>query len=90
MNKVKPLSANDAPREMNHLAVEFHLKSVAGRILTLVDGMLPEGKQNTALKTLIKKEFREEFGRVFRYFMDGCGESTGLPEVKKFEEFAEI
>lgn len=80
--------ASSAPRQMDEDLVVFHLKSVAGRILTLVDGMLPQGSQNTALKTLIKKEFREQFSRTFGYFHDDACVQSGqiLGEVEVFEK----
>lgn len=59
--------------------VDFHLKSVAGRILTLIDGAFPEGKQNTALKSLVKKEFREEFSRVFNYLYNDARSGSAEP-----------
>lgn len=73
-------------REMAKGTVQFHVKSVAGRILTLVDGMLPPGTQCEAFKTLVKKEFREELARVNMYFHDGCGMAEGVSEVAVFEK----
>lgn len=65
--------------------VNHHLKSVAGRILTLIDGAFPEGKQNAALKTLVRKEFREEFNRVFRYLHSSARSTEGVQEVNIFD-----
>lgn len=65
--------------------VDHHLKSVAGRILTLIDGAFPEGKQNAALKSLIKKEFREEFSRVFNYFYSDVRSAQGCDEANIFD-----
>ena len=66
--------------------VDFHLKSVAGRVLTLIDGAVPEGKQNAALKSLIKKEFREEFNRTFKYLYGGERCFTGMNEADIFDK----
>lgn len=80
--------ASLTPWQMPKDTVDFHLKSIAGRILTLIDGVVPEGKQNAAIKTLVKKEFREQFHRVSEYFWsDGRNASVGVfPEVSKYEE----
>jgi hypothetical protein len=68
-----------APITMDKEQVEFQLKCVAGRILTLVDAMVTSEAQNKAFKTYVKKEFREQFNRVFQAFHNpGGGES--LPE----------
>lgn len=66
-------------RRMDQDTVNFHLKCVAGRILTLVDAMVTNEVQNKAFKKYVKQEFREQFSRVFRFFHDPGAEQT-LPE----------
>lgn len=66
--------------------VDHHLKSVAGRILTLIDGAIPDERQNKALKTLIKKEFREEFDRVFRYLYSDVRSTQGCDEAAVYDQ----
>lgn len=84
-NKGEPC---DHCNRMPEAQVNFHMKCVAGRVLTLVDGMVAEGRQNQALKTLIKKEFREEFNRVFQYIHNGArGYGTeGADDESVFEK----
>lgn len=46
--------------------VNFHLKSIAGRLLTLMEAMYGAAPtQCEAMKTQVKKEFRTQFNRVF-------------------------
>src|SRR5579885_681645 len=66
--------------------VDHHLKSVAGRILTLIDGAIPDARQNKALKTLIKKEFREEFNRTFRYLYSDARSTEGSDEAAVYDQ----
>lgn len=37
------------------------LKSLTGRVLTVIDASISEGKQNKCIKDLIRKEFMHEF-----------------------------
>jgi hypothetical protein len=69
------------PISMDKDQVEFQLKCVAGRILTLVDAMVSNEAQNKAFKTYVKKEFREQFNRVFKaFFPSAQGCETNDPE----------
>lgn len=77
LNPVKA-DVKEMPISMNKEQVEFQLKCVAGRVLTLVDAMVSNETQNKAFKTYIKKEFREQFSRVFNAFhpsYQGCESS---------------
>ena len=56
-----------SPR-MDEEVVQFHIKCLAGRILTLIDAMISSEVQNKAFKTYVKKEFREQLKRVFGFF----------------------
>jgi hypothetical protein len=63
--------------------VQFHLRCVAGRVLTLVDALVSDPVQRKAFKTYVKKEFREEVRRVenkFREWRSGGGSDQSEPE----------
>jgi len=49
------------------------LKSMQGRILTIVDASFQDPEQRKAVKTLVSKEFRLEMGRVSDFFGDDEG-----------------
>lgn len=69
---------------MEQDVVVFHIKCVAGRVLTIIDATINAEAQNKALKTLIKKEFREQLERVSKFFLPsnyGC--DSGGPEHKE-------
>jgi hypothetical protein len=60
---------------MNENAVQRHLKSLQGRVLTIVDATLADKQQREAVKTLVNKEFRRELDKVAAFFdsPDDCG-----------------
>jgi hypothetical protein len=60
---------------MNENAVQRHLKSLQGRVLTIVDAILADKQQREAVKTLVNKEFRRELDKVAAFFdsPDDCG-----------------
>lgn len=64
--------------------IRFYLQQVAGRVLTIIDGAFPEGRQNTALKSMIKKEFRTQHDRLTDYFSKSNSVEIGLSEVDMF------
>jgi len=82
----KPVKADVklARPTMGEDTVNFHLKCLAGRILTLVDAMISGEGQNKAFKTYVKKEFREQFHRVFGFFHDdgNCAEASKPEELE--------
>jgi hypothetical protein len=43
-----------------------YLKSVEGRVLTVLEAAISSDSQREAVKTLIKKEFRREMNKVNR------------------------
>lgn len=58
-----------------------NMKSLAGRVLTVVD-VATDGTKNVALKTLIRKEFREQMSRYWKHvFEPGCEQAGGDPEA---------
>jgi len=66
-----------APPRMEEKTVQFHIKCLAGRILTLIDAMFTNEAQNKAFKGLVKKEFREQLHRVFGFFHHQDNEDHG-------------
>ena len=60
---------------MNHDAVLNRIKKLAGRILTIIDASGPDGMQKNALKSLVRREIRQELGGV-RDFFFGPGNYT--------------
>lgn len=50
--------------------IEKQLKALSGRILTIIDASLPEGKQNKCVKDLIRKEFIHEFEMIADMMLD--------------------
>jgi hypothetical protein len=73
------------PFKMDKDQVNFHLKCIAGRILTLVDAMVSNEVQNKAFKKYVKQEFREQFRRVFDIFHPS---NQGNCETSEPEELA--
>jgi len=67
-SKPEKADVKQMPPRMEEDTVNFHLKCLAGRILTLVDALISGDAQNKAFKTYVKKEFREQFHRVFGFF----------------------
>lgn len=44
--------------------IEKNLKILTGRILTIIDASIPEGRQNKCIKDLIRCQFMEEFTKI--------------------------
>jgi hypothetical protein len=63
-NKARPFTESLEPLNGAKLIQEgivvFHFRSLAGRILTLVDASISDPQQNKAFKQLVKKEFRSQ------------------------------
>jgi hypothetical protein len=58
-----------------------HLKSLQGRVLTIVDAALGDKAQREAVKTLVNKEFRREIDKTITFFeLPGEGHSLGDEE----------
>jgi hypothetical protein len=54
-----------------------HIKSLQGRVLTIVDATLADKQQREAVKQLMNKEFRREMKKISDYFADpDAGESA--------------
>jgi len=48
----------------SYTLIEKSLKILTGRILTVIDASIPEGKQNKCIKDLIRSEFLEEWTKI--------------------------
>jgi len=59
--------------------IQARLKGLTGKILTIIDASIPEGKQNKCIKDLIREVFVNEFSDVSELLYDETG---------KFEEVA--
>lgn len=67
MKKATNPLVSTLPEKHIHLyEAEWHLKSVAGRVLNIVDIAFPPGPQNDAVKISMRKEFREEQRRMHK------------------------
>jgi hypothetical protein len=73
---------------MGQEAVSDHVKSLAGRILTIIDASFMEGSQRTAFKSLIKREVRTTMNRLMDFFMPGV--AYGRQTAKDDEVMQEL
>ena len=59
MSKELPKNGNLCfPVEKNYEAIEQDIKSLTGKILTIIDGAITDERQNKAIKDQIKSEIR--------------------------------
>ena len=71
--KVTEMLASAPPRTLYGMGKDLvvaRLKSLQGRMLTIVDASFQDHEQRKAVKTLVSKEFRLEIGRVSDFFGD--------------------
>lgn len=67
-----------APYAMEEDRVQRHLKSLQGRVLTIVEAAISEKSQREAIKTLVNKEFRREMEKVaYRFMNPTCDQTDG-------------
>lgn len=80
--ETKPVNAGDGYADWT--LIEYRLKGLTGRILTVVDAAIPQGKQNKSIKDLIRSHIMDEY----MYF---TGELFDQEELnrKANESFAE-
>ena len=74
--RVTDMLASTPPRTMYGMGKDLivaRLKSLQGRILTIVDASFQDPEQRKAVKTLVSKEFRLEMTRVSDFFGDDEG-----------------
>jgi len=81
-------------RRMHEDRVVWHMKCVAGRLLTLMDATFGGNeKQNKAMISMVKKEFREQLSRISKEVWanpnegEGC-DSEQTREQKQVEELS--
>ena len=72
---------------VDYYFVEKTLKSLTGRILTIVDAALPEGKQNKCVKDLIRAEFIHEFEMLGDIMFDKQRIERALKKAEDKVEF---
>lgn len=59
--------------------IQARLKGLTGKILTIIDASIPEGKQNKCIKDLVREVFMNEFADISELLYD---------EVGKFNEIS--
>ena len=66
-----PLKADpkQQARSMSEDRAQRHLKSLQGRVLTIMEAAISDKSQRDAVKTLVNKEFRREMEKVGRFFL---------------------
>lgn len=60
-----------ADMKVNYYRIEGDIQYLTGRILTVIDASFPDGKQQKAVKDLIKSEFRNLLGQYQSYSNEG-------------------
>jgi len=50
--------------------IQVMLKRITGKVLTIVDASIPEGKQNKSVKDLVRKCFIDEFVETSEWLND--------------------
>lgn len=63
--------------------IQQNLRSLSGRILTIIDASIPEGKQNKCVKDLIRDKFVDEFQKLSDLMLD---QDEIAKQVKEAEE----
>ena len=73
MSEVKstPTLQSDDEKLINYYRLEDDIKSLAGRILTIIDAGISDKQQNKALKDLIKKEVRDSLIHWQDFYWEG-------------------
>jgi len=65
--------------------IEKGLKSLTGRILTIIDASIPSGTQNKCIKDLIRKEFMCEFEKTADLIFDQSALQRSVNGVGEFQ-----
>jgi hypothetical protein len=65
--------------------ISEHLKDLTGKILTIIDASIPEGKQNKCVKDLIRNEFMKKFSDVSEILID-LGDKLDNPKQNEIPE----
>jgi len=64
--------------------IEKGLKSLTGRILTIIDASIPSGTQNRCIKDLIRKEFLNEFEKTADLVFDQSAIQRSIEQTGEF------
>ena len=64
--------------------IEKGLKSLTGRILTIIDASIPSGTQNRCIKDLIRKEFLKEFEKTADLIFDQSALERSIEQTGEF------
>ena len=65
-----PMVCKGAERLADHAFVQEQLRSLTGEILTIIDAVIPEGKQNKATKDLIRQAFVDKHSLIGTAMLD--------------------
>jgi len=69
-----PFKINEVEeRELGYTAIHAQISFLMGKVLTIIDASLPEGKQNKCVKDLIKDAFSSKLDWIYQL--------CGLPET---------
>ena len=78
-----PLKDWSGDKLITYGVVQNMLRSFAGRILTIIDASLPEGKQNKSVKDLIRSEFVLQYQKFSELMLD---QKKLLEQVEELEK----
>ena len=81
MSIIPTLDIKDDYKEINYYYLEDKYKSLAGKVLTIIDASIPNAQQNKCVKDLIKTEFRNRIDELQKFYWN---EKKG--HSVKFEE----
>lgn len=65
IKKVSLLETEYTSRSIRYPLIIDELSSLSGEILTIIDASIPDGKQNKAMKDLIRSKFSHKMNNVF-------------------------
>ena len=66
--------------------IQAKLKSLTGKILTIIDASMPEGKQNKCVKDLIRGEFINMFQETSDDLLDLSGYPTLVDDMAELPQ----
>ena len=81
----EPQQNKDLGRKMGFHTFRYHVNSLKGRILTLLDASITNPKQHKALKDLIEAQFYEQLKRGRETMYSGLVEPSTMPNIEEGE-----
>jgi hypothetical protein len=81
----EPQQNKDLGRKMGFYTFRYHVNSLKGRILTLLDASITNPKQHKALKDLIEAQFYEQLKRCRETMYNGLVEPSTMPNIEEGE-----